>query len=216
MGKRHQPRVPQQLTVRMFGTDADGQIFTESVTTVDLSQDGAQVAGVKAHLKLDEIVGVTYNQKKGHFKVQWVGKPGTPSAGRVGLRNLSPNKPLWELTLPEVKVDEYRWQSGERRRHFRHKCAISIELHPKEGAVIWGKSGDLSLGGFFLEMAIPLPEGSRVKAGLWLNGAKVWTEGQVVSSTPGFGIGVQFTEVAESDMLTLKRFLNDLPKDYAR
>jgi hypothetical protein len=65
-------------------------------------------------------------------------------------------------------------------------------------------------------MAIPLPEGSRVKAGLWLNSAKVWTEGQVVSSTPGFGIGVQFTEVAESDMLTLKRFLNDLPKDYAR
>jgi hypothetical protein len=38
MGKRVEPRMPIELPVRIFGTDADGKIFSENVTTIDVSQ----------------------------------------------------------------------------------------------------------------------------------------------------------------------------------
>ncbi len=52
MGKRREPRAPIELPVRIFGTDQGGKIFSESVTTTDVSQHGAQLQGVRARLKL--------------------------------------------------------------------------------------------------------------------------------------------------------------------
>ncbi|PYV59269.1 MAG: hypothetical protein DMG98_05965 [Acidobacteria bacterium] len=37
------------------------------------------------------------------------------------------------------------------------KCSISVELHCDGQPVIWGKASDLSVGGCFVEMPIPLP-----------------------------------------------------------
>jgi hypothetical protein len=193
--------------VRIFGTDAHGKIFSESVSTVDVSQDGAQLAGVQAELKNDEIIGLTYAQKKVHFRVKWIGKPGTPMANRVGLLNLTPEKPLWEMVLPKPAQDQYKWQSGDRRKFPRIRVVLSVELQPEGGAPIWANSADLSEGGCFVEMAIPLKQGQKLKVGLWIDGAKMWVHGEVVSSTPGFGIGIKFLDLSESDKTALKNFL---------
>src|SRR5579863_5600170 len=207
MGKRHQPRIELKVPVRIFGTDTYGQIFTETVSTVDVSQDGAQLIGVHATLKADEIIGLTYAQKKVHFRVKWIGKVGTPQAGRVGLLNLTPEKSLWEVAFPKTAMDQYTWKAGERRQYPRVKVVLSVELQPTQGAPIWANSADLSLGGCFVEMAIPLKQDEKVKIGLWMEGVKVWFQAQVASSTPGFGIGLKFLNLSDAETASLKKFL---------
>jgi len=207
MGTRRNPRIELKVPVRIFGTDAHGKIFSESVSTLDVSLDGAQLAGVQAELKIDEIVGLTYAQKKVHFRVKWIGKPGTPMANRIGLLNLTPEKPLWEVTLPKSAQDQYKWQSSDRRKFPRIRVVLSVELQPEGGAPIWANSADLSEGGCFVEMAIPLKKGQKSKVGLWIDGNKMWVAGEVVSSTPGFGIGIKFLDLADDERSALRNFV---------
>ncbi len=207
MGKRHQPRVELKVPVRIFGTDAHGQIFSETVSTLDVSQDGAQITGVRAELKADEIIGLTYAQKKVHFRIKWIGQPGSPLAGRVGLLNLTPEKPLWDIALPKSEMDQYKWKAGERRQFPRVKVVLSVELQPEHGAMIWANAADLSMGGCFVEMAIPLKKAEKLKIGLWIGDSKMWFQGEVASSTPGFGVGIKFVNISENDAAALKTFL---------
>lgn len=82
MGKRREPRKAIEVSVRIFGTDSAGKVFSEVATTIDVSQSGAKLGGVRAKLKIDEIVGLTSGKNKVHFKVKWTGVPGTPSEGQ--------------------------------------------------------------------------------------------------------------------------------------
>lgn len=213
MGKRRQPRHDVKLPVRIFGTDADGRIFSENVFTVNISQDGACLAGVKARLLPEEIVGLTYQQKKQHFRVKWQGQPGTPKAGQMGLLNLSPSKPYWDIPLPTFELDSFKQEQAGERRHFpRYKCSISVEIHPESGAMVWAKASDLSLGGCFVEMSIPFKQDAKIKMGIWLGSTKLWATAKVISSTPGFGVGIAFVDIADSDREKFSQFLRNLPR----
>lgn len=214
MGKRLQPRQDLVVPVRIFGTDASGKIFSETAATVDVSQGGAQLSGVSAELKLDEIIGLTYEQKKIHFRVKWVGQPGTPKAGHVGLLNLSPEKPLWGISFPETIPDNYVWKAGDRRKHPRIRCTLSVELQPVGGSPVWANAADLSIGGCFVEMAIPLKQGEKLKIGLWMEAGKLWVQGEVASSTPGFGVGVKFDSLSEQESAAIKKFLQIKPPQH--
>jgi PilZ domain len=215
MGQRREPRKAATLTVRIFGTDVDGRPFSENVSTVNVSREGACVAGVNARIKVGEIVGIACGSKKGRLSVKWVGEPGTLQAGRVGLANLSPDKPLWDLPLPAPAFDDFGRHSmgSERRKHARLKCVNSVELHPgAASAPIWGKAVDLSMGGCFVEMPIPLTVGTKLKIGLWIKETKLWATAKVVNSRPGFGIGIEFTEISPEDTARLKQFLQSITR----
>src|SRR5437868_13010895 len=83
MGKRREPRKPVEKQVRIFGTDAAGKIFSETVITADVSQNGARLCGVRATVNLDEIIGVSYGKNKVHFRVKWVSN--SSNGGHIGL-----------------------------------------------------------------------------------------------------------------------------------
>ena len=74
VGKRKEPRKDIKVPVRIFGTDSSGQIFSEKAFTVNVSREGAELSGVHAQPNVDEIIGLTYGQVKGHFRVRWVGR----------------------------------------------------------------------------------------------------------------------------------------------
>src|SRR5580693_10058433 len=147
MGRRSQPRKPVEVPVRIFGTDSHGQVFSEKVSTVNVSRKGAELAGVRPDLGLDEIVGLTCGPNRVHFRVKWIGEPGTPRAGHLGLLNIAPEKPLWDFPLPTDAVDDYDPVAVDNRKHTRYRCQNSIEIHVQEGASFWGSVADLSLGG---------------------------------------------------------------------
>jgi len=215
MGQRREARKDVAVSVRIFGTDASGRPFSENVSTIEVSREGARLGGVRAELKAGETIGLTYKNNKGRFHVRWVGLPGTASAGQVGLQMVPSERSLWDFPLPAPGIDEFgrHAKGSERRKHPRLKCMNSAELFPEgEEAKIWGKAVDLSLGGCFIEMPIPLREGTKLKMGLWVKEEKLKLSAKVVSSRPGFGVGVQFTEISPEDTAKLQTFLRSITR----
>jgi hypothetical protein len=210
MGKRKEPRKEVQVPVRIFGTDRDGAVFSQKVVTVNVSRSGVELAAVQAHLALDEIIGLTYGSNRVHFRVKWVAQPGTPKAGHVGLLSISPEKPLWDFPLPAGSSDAYQPAQAERRRHPRFRCQNSVEMHVHNGPSFWGTVADLSVGGCYVEMPLPLDLGTRVKIGIWFDQGKAWAEAEVAHSTPGFGVGIRFTEISEQNLELIRLFLGKL------
>ena len=207
MGRRRQPRKEVQAPVRIFGTDSSGRVFSAKAMTVNVSQHGIELSGVESQLNLDEIIGLTYGENRVHFRVKWVGQPGTAKAGHVGLLNISPEKPLWDFPLPSPMPDNHQPQLVQQRKHTRFQCDNSVELHTQGGASFWAKIADLSVGGCYVEMAIPLQIGTKVKVGIWIEESKAWADCEVAYSTPGFGIGLKFDKVSESDLARIRQFL---------
>ncbi len=215
MAKRREPRVELQLPIRVFGMDINGKAFSEEIVTIDVSRRGVKLGKVQAQIEVGETIGLTYGQTKGRFIVRWVGAPGTPRFGQIGIEYTSPEKPFWSVPLPEASVDDFGRRTGDkdRRRDVRIKSINSVELHPQGGTSrIWGKATDLSLGGCFVEMPIPLKQGTTVKMALWLTETKLRVTAKVVSSRPGFGIGLQFSEMPEEDSNQLKQFLQGVSR----
>lgn len=213
MGKRREPRKAMQVPVRIFGTDREGNIFSENVSTLDVSRSGVKLTGIRATLQNEEVIGLTYGRNKVHFRVRWTGAPNTPSHGQAGLRNLAPEKPLWDFSLPGAYADNFRDAgTSERRKSIRVRCAVSVELRPPGAVVIRGRASDLSLGGCFVEMPAPLPLESRMEVSLWLNQTKLRLQGSVASAAPGFGIGVRFLNVNAHDRDLLIGFVRMLSR----
>jgi hypothetical protein len=214
MGQRREPRTESRFPVRIFGTDAEGKVFSENVFTVDISRAGARLSGVRARIKTGEIVGISHGANKSRFTVKWIGSPGTAREGQIGVQNITPEKNVWDVVVPTIAVDTYTHKpslGSERRQHPRMKCSNSIQLHPEgQAAPIWGKAMDLSTGGCFVEMPMPLPRGTKLRIGLWLNETKLLLTGKVVNSRPGFGVGIQFIEMLPQDGERLRQFLKSI------
>jgi len=210
MGRRREPRKEIGATVRIFGTNSSGQVFSENAVTVNVSQQGAELSGVQAELNLDEIIGLTYGKNRVHFRVKWVGKPGTPKAGHVGLVNVSPEKPLWDFPLPSPAPDNHQPRVAEQRKHPRFKCHNSVELHTRDGASFWATISDLSVGGCYVEVAIPFPRGTKLKMAIWIGETKHWADCEVAYSTPGSGTGVMFNRISEPDLERIRQFLGTI------
>ena len=215
MGQRREPRKDLKVPVRVFGTDMDGRPFSENVSTLNVSSRGAKLAGLQAKIKTGEVIGMAYGAQKSRFAVRWVGSAGAATEGQLGLENVSPEKPFWDFPLPAPGMDEYGRHSkgAERRKYVRLKCLISVELYPDgESAKIWGKAVDVSVGGCFVEMSIPLREGTKLKIVLWVKDEKLQAKATVVSSRPGFGVGIQFQEISPEDAQRLKQFLQSITR----
>jgi hypothetical protein len=197
-----------RVAVRIFGTDLNGRTFSENVFTSDVSRCGARLEAVPVEVSVGETIGLSYQAKRVRFQVKWVA--GAEGQRVLGVQNVSPEKLLWDFPLPPSAPDNYAPSSGsDRRRHARLKSVNSVELHAEsQGAPIWGKVSDLSQGGCFVEMPMPLKKDTRLKIGLWLGQEKLWLEGKVASSRPGFGIGIEFLPAAPGETDKLRDFLS--------
>jgi PilZ domain-containing protein len=210
MGRRSQPRKQIAVPVRIFGTDRHGQIFSERAVTVSVSDKGAELAEVRPDLAVDEIIGLIYGNNRVHFRVKWIGRPGTPKAGHVGLLNVAPEKPLWDFPLFPNTADDFQPGDTELRTTPRFRSQNSIEVHVNGGASFWGTVADLSLSGCYVEMPIPLEPGTQLKVGIWLGQTKAWAQAEVAHRTPGLGIGLNFLEISGADRDQIRRFLANL------
>ena len=209
MGRRKQGRTEAKLAVKLWGTDASGQPFIDSVVTRNISEAGVLLENVKRKLNPGDSVGLTYNNQKGRFRVSWAGEEGTADEGLVGLENASPEKLLWDVPLPPPAPDSYvPTQIAERRRAPRFDCKASIEVHlESSGSPVRGNLADISLGGCYIEMMIPLPVGTQLNLVIWLEAGKATTPGLVTSSHAGFGVGVKFIGMSKPDRQILERYL---------
>jgi len=96
----------------------------------------------------------------------------------------------------------------DRRQYPRVATHVQIEIH-EEGSDVPMRleTTDLSRGGCYVQLLIPLSVGLRVRLTLWLDGYPAVIHGLVVTRHPQYGNGIMFVDFeGEADQL-LKRYL---------
>jgi putative methionine-R-sulfoxide reductase with GAF domain len=97
MWPRHKPRFSTDLPVSIWGTDTSGRAFHQLACTLDISTDGARLAGVLASLACGDIISVRYKQRKARFQVVWTDN------SQVGIQFVDGEKLLW-IESPEEEI----------------------------------------------------------------------------------------------------------------
>jgi PilZ domain len=227
MGERLRLRIQKVLPVRVWGVDESGNRFMVDAQTIDISQAGARLEGVWQVRRPGVTIEVRYGNEKAQFEVLWVGKPGTPDAGQIGIRCLEPGKSIWGIAVPAPGPDPHRpaepaqSQGGadsiapvaptdfrERRKHPRYPCTGQVRMLLEGSDLeLLAVLREISLGGCYVETMSPMPPETNIEMTLMLNDLEVQTRGTVKVSCQGMGMGVAFAEMTPKDRMLLERMV---------
>ncbi len=105
IAKRRERRVIAPLTVRLWGLDREGRVFSQNVRTLNIATSGARLCNVTASLERGFIVGLQCGNMRARFMVVWVGEKGTSREGQVGLR-VAENG-LWSVAMPRASDEDF-------------------------------------------------------------------------------------------------------------
>jgi hypothetical protein len=99
---------------------------------------------------------------------------------------------------------------SERRRSPRYRFVADTEIAEiASNTRLGGRSSDLSMGGCFLDMLNPPPEGTEIRVTVHHARASFTALGRVVFVFPNVGMGVVFTNVEEDQLAVLRNWLAD-------
>lgn len=110
-----------------------------------------------------------------------------------------PNTDLFAIVIPDPDL----------RQHPRHSVQVRIEIHQDASdASLRLETTDLSRGGCYIQLAVPLSVGIRLHATLWLADSPVCIRALVVSRHPEFGNGIMFVEFEGEAERLLRQYLS--------
>jgi hypothetical protein len=96
----------------------------------------------------------------------------------------------------------------ERRLDPRYTVNVPIELFEEGSRIpIRVETTDLSRGGCYIKLAVPLRVGGRIRAQLWLDGQPIVARGRIVTRHPDFGNGIMFLEFDGEGEKLLRQYL---------
>jgi hypothetical protein len=109
---------------------------------------------------------------------------------------------------PEVQRSAPASTIRERRLSPRYTVNVPIELHEEGSRIpLRVKTTDLSRGGCYIKLTVPLSVGGRVRAQLWLDGQPISIRGRVITRHPDFGNGIMFLEFEGEGEKLLRQYL---------
>ncbi len=232
MGKRVEHRVTVSLPIRLSGLDQQGHPFVQTATTLDVSRTGARLSGIRCLRGPGEMVQIEFAGHSAQFRVVWVGRVGTGEDGQVGLKCLQPERSFWRVQFRPPSPDTYQgpssdsaidpfapiivptqapWDNIERRSFHRRRCAGIAQI--KQSGVnfpIWARVSDVSFGGCYVELVFTIPRETKITLDLKVNQRTFEASGIVVTSHPGVGIGVKFTEMSPEHETVLGELMAEL------
>jgi CheY-like chemotaxis protein len=85
--QRREPRVPVSRPVEVWRQDHQASL-PQTTSLIDVSNRGSRVGGLVFHLKAGEVVHLISDGVDAQFQVIWVGEPGTPQEGQIGLQSM--------------------------------------------------------------------------------------------------------------------------------
>ena len=90
---------------------------------------------------------------------------------------------------------------NDRRRHPRYSCDVGVQIREQKatGGGYWGTLADISLSGCYVYTFSPLPNGKSVLLQIKAGDSVLAVNGNVVTSHPGVGMGVEFTGFPHPD-----------------
>jgi hypothetical protein len=108
MVKRRERRLIVPISVRLWGLDREGKVFSQNAKTLNIATSGARLYGVTAELERGFIVGLQCGNMRARFMVVWVGEKGSSREGQVGLR--AAENGIWSVALPRASDEDfYAW-----------------------------------------------------------------------------------------------------------
>ena len=100
---------------------------------------------------------------------------------------------------------------SERRRAPRYPIIADAQVTEiASETILSAKTSDLSLGGCFLDMLNPSPEGTEIAVRISHSETTFTARGKVVFVFPNMGMGVMFTSVPASQQAVLEKWLASL------
>jgi hypothetical protein len=105
MPTRRERRVSVPISVRLWGLDREGKVFSQNAKTLNIATNGARLYGVTAALERGFIVGLQCGNMRARFMVVWVGEKGSPREGQIGLR--AAENGIWSVALPRASDEDF-------------------------------------------------------------------------------------------------------------
>jgi len=214
MPKEPEPRVDVDLSIRVFGLDAQGHPFSQKAQARNISQHGAKLAGLDKQLKPGDVVGVQYGEQKARCKVIWVVDAGEVQKIEAGVKMVEGQPCLWQkeiaTTAPpgidrSVSAKPKAKPKEDKRKFPRQRVPFPLEIRDPQGvgAPMKTRAADVNGRGCYVETMLPLPTGKILSVTLWLGSKKVTTPAIVRTCDGGVGMGIEFTglDLATQELL---------------
>ncbi|HEY1422503.1 MAG TPA: hypothetical protein VGF20_03550 [Candidatus Acidoferrum sp.] len=100
---RRGKRAPQTFRVFVRGKDRNGNPFSQSSFTMDISEDGARLDNVAYLTTPGDVIEVKRRwHGKAKFRVAWIGQIGTSESNQIGICTLDSGKLPWRLKFAEL------------------------------------------------------------------------------------------------------------------
>jgi hypothetical protein len=97
--ERQDRRMKISLPVHLIAIDSQNRPSERDVMTVDISQRGALLQGVKGKLRLGSQVSLARLNNREQFVIAWLGEKNTPAADQIGVSAIDPNSTFWSDVL---------------------------------------------------------------------------------------------------------------------
>ena len=218
MEKRPESRVLADIPVRVWGMDAEGKPFFQSATAGKLSSEGAQLSHISHALKIGDVIGIQYGEKKARFGVVWIKPSLIPDRHDVGVVILAQQTAPWEQVTAGNQPEVVKQPKGaEKRRFARHKVQFPIQISFSDGRRphMQCSSTDIGGRGCYVETLVPLHISSEVVITFWIDSEKIKTTGIVRASDPGVGMGIEFTALEAHIQRRLQAYLDKIDQGFA-
>ena len=206
---RPDPRITSDLSVRVWGMAASGQTFSQHVRARNISSSGALFSGFEHELKVGDVIGVQYGDRKSRCNVVWVMDGGPLQKMQAGVEIVADQDCPWKNELAPEQIAPSP-EPNNRRRYARHRISFPLELRDERVKTpMRVNATDVSGNGCYVETILPLAVGTTLRVEFWIEDEKISTSAVVRTSDPGVGNGVEFIGLTPA---TKKRLQDHLDK----
>src|SRR5208282_1858594 len=115
MDKRQETRREAEIIIRIWGMDSEGRAFFQNVKADNVTTEGASLSGISHPLKMGDVIGVQYGERKARFKIMWLVDRGTVRKIEAGIQVMDGQCAPW---IELAQTDGLKAASGRNRRMF--------------------------------------------------------------------------------------------------
>lgn len=152
---RPAPRIPSDLSVRVWGMAASGKTFSQHVRARNISASGALFSGLEHELKVGDVIGVQYGDRKSRCKVIWVMDGGPMQKMQAGVEIVADQDCPWKSELAPDQIAPPP-EPNNRRRYARHRISFPLELRDERVKTpMRVNATDVSGNGCYVETILP-------------------------------------------------------------
>jgi PilZ domain-containing protein len=192
-------RARLDLRIRVWGMGANNQPFHQNATAQNVSRTGACICGLEHQLKVGDVIGVQYENKKARCKVIWLMEAGGLKKIQTGVQLVADQECPWVSQLPTEMRSNLPAAAPDNRRKFqRHKISFPVELRDERvNTPMRVNATDISGNGCYIETHMPFPVSTSLRIEFWIDQERLSATATVRTCDPGVGMGIEFTGLRE-------------------